>query len=132
MKDTISGSNEGISNDKQAPPNSNLNLETIPIIRYEKCGTIPMISCNLNKNQIKIYCPKEKKETNVSIDIFFENIEKLKNFNLCENCRPESSNINSKEIYICKNCSNKKLCKNCADNHNLKDEIIKIDKFDST
>ena len=88
MKDTISGSNESISNDKQAPPNLyqynyNINLETIPIIRCEKCGTIPMISCNLNKNQIKIYCPKEKKETNVSIDIFFENIEKLKNFKLC-------------------------------------------------
>ena len=42
MKDTISGSNEGISNDKQAPPNSNLNLETIPIIRCEKYGTIPI------------------------------------------------------------------------------------------
>jgi hypothetical protein len=69
---------------------------------------------------------------NVGQFLFFENIEKWKNFKLCEKCAPESSNINSKEIYICKNCSNKKLCKNCADNHNFNDEVIKIDKFDST
>ena len=47
MKDTVSDSNEGISNNKQTPPNlyqynSNLNLKSIPIIRCEKCGTIPI------------------------------------------------------------------------------------------
>ena len=92
-----------------------------------------MISYDLNKNEVKIFCPNEKKETKISIEDFFGSLEKLKKINICENC-VKDSNIETKikKIYICNSCSNKKLCKKCFENHNLKHDINKIDKYDST
>ncbi len=60
----------------------NINLSSIPIIRCDKCGVIPMISYDLNKNEVKIFCPNEKKETKISIEDFFGSLEKLKKINM--------------------------------------------------
>ena len=92
-----------------------------------------MISYELNKNEVKIFCPNEKQETKISIEDFFGSLEKLKKINICENCVKDSIiETKIKKIYICNSCSNKKLCKKCFENHNLKHDINKIDKFDST
>ena len=92
-----------------------------------------MISYELNKNEVKIFCPNEKQETKISIEDFFGSLEKLKKINICENCVKDSIiETKIKKIYICNSCSNKKLCKKCFENHNLKHDINKIDKYDST
>ena len=92
-----------------------------------------MISYDLNKNEVKIFCPNEKKETKISIEDFFGSLENLKKINICENCVKDSNlETKIKKIYICNSCSNKKLCKKCFENHNLKHDINKIDKYDST
>ena len=50
-----------------------------------------MISYDLNKNEVKIFCPNEKKETKISIEDFFGSLEKLKKINICENCVKDSN-----------------------------------------
>ena len=120
---------ESQENDNYPPANAITQDEKdYPIIRCEDCHELLFINFNLNKKEIQLICEKEKKTKNIPFDTFFETLDKYKDMNCCEFCK----NKNPSQIYyLCKECSNKILCKNCFNEHDKKHDTIKL-KIDST
>jgi len=99
-----------------------------PIIRCENCKEILLMSLDLDKNEILLSCEKDRSNKRISLNNFFDNINKYKDFNCCQLCKEKNL---SQKYYLCKTCSNKIICKKCYEKHNKDDNIENLNKIDS-